>query len=337
MRLFTAADLARVLDYSDLVARIALYFEGGCTQPVRHHHTLARAGRDDATLLLMPAWRLTAQGGGGACAPADEPAMLGVKVVSVFPDNGLRGLPAVAGSYLLIDGDSGRPLAVMDGGELTARRTAAASALASRFLSRPDSATLLIAGTGRLAPHLAAAHSAVRPIRRILIWGRAPDKAADVARHLADQGYAVEAVGDLREGVDNADIVSTATLARDPIIHGDWLRAGQHLDLVGGFRPTMREADDAALRRAEIYVDTREGACREAGDICDPLARKVIGEADIAADLGALCRGEHAGRTAREAITLFKSVGAALEDLAAAALAYRRLDREHLTLAGREL
>lgn len=323
MHLFTATDLARVLDYPALIERLVLYFKGGCAQPVRHHHTLPLAGRAAATLLLMPAWRLTT--GHNDASSSCAPSMIGVKVVSVFPDNGLRGLPAVAGSYLLIDGDTGNPLAVMDGGELTARRTAAASALASRFLSRPDSTTLLIAGTGRLAPHLVAAHGAVRPIRRILIWGRAPDKAETLARGLKDQGYAAEAVSDLRAGVRQADIVSTATLARDPIVFGEWLQAGQHLDLVGGFRPTMREADDTALERAGVYVDTREGACREAGDICDPLARGVIDEDDIIADLGALCRGEHAGRTEEGAITLFKSVGAALEDLAAAALAYQRL------------
>ncbi len=303
-----ADEVATLLPWTPLREALADMFRSGCEMPVRHHHSVAVPGEADATLLLMPAWT---QGG-----------VIGTKVVTVFPGNADRGIPAVAASYLLASAKTGAMLAMIDGGELTARRTAAASALAASYLARSDARHLLVAGTGRLAPLLAEAHSSVRTFDQVSIWGRNPDKAADVAERLNARGLNAAAAPDLEAATAAADVVTCATLAFDPLIHGDWLRPGTHLDLVGGFTPKMREADDDAIRRATVFLDTRAGATKEAGDIVQPLESGVLLESDIAADLHELCRGEHGGRAHGKEITLFKSVGAALEDLAAALLVY---------------
>jgi len=301
MQFFDADTVARRLPYAPLIDALDEAFRRSAVVPQRAHHTIGIDDGTDATLLLMPAWR---DGGG-----------LGVKIATFYPDN--RHIGAVQASYLLLDGDSGAPRALIDGGELTLRRTAAASALASRYLSNPDAATLLMVGTGNLAPHLIAAHSAIRPIERVLVWGRTAAK-ADALTARVSTDIDAEVAGDLQAGVQDADIVSCATLAIEPLIRGEWLRGGQHLDLVGAFTPDMREADSAALARSTVVVDTYEGGLSEAGDIVQAIADGTISDADIAADLAQLARGERPGRQASDEITLFKSVGTALEDLAAA-------------------
>lgn len=310
MRHLDAEQLCRLLPWTDLIEALRDGFRAHYTVPQRHHHTVSVPDAADATLLLMPAWH--------------SGRYLGVKTVTVFPDNSARGLPAVHGTYQLCDGATGEPLALMDGSELTPRRTAAASALASGFLSRADATRLLMVGTGRLSLNLIAAHCAVRPIEQVTVWGRSHDKAIEVARQAAALGLTAMATQDLAAACQDADIISTATLACDPLIQGKWLKPGTHLDLVGGFRPDMREADDECLRVAQIFVDTREGALSEAGDLVQPLRSGVISRDAVRADLFDLCSGHHPGREDGAAITLFKSVGTALEDLAAAILAYER-------------
>lgn len=305
------ADAVRAsLDWRSTIDALAAMFRDGCTMPTRHHHKVEVPGAAAATLLLMPAW--------------SEGGYLGVKVVNVFPDNARHGLPAVTGVYLLFSATTGEVLATIDGAELTARRTAAASALAARYLARDDASRLLVVGTGRLAANLAAAHAAVRPIDRVGIWGRDRNKATTVAASLAAEGLAASVCDDLASAVAAADIVSCATLSQEPLIQGRWLKPGTHLDLVGGFTPAMREADDEAIRRASVFVDTRAGAMTEAGDIVVPLRNGTLTADGVRADLFDLAGGRHAGRASRDEVTVFKSVGAALEDLAAAALAYRR-------------
>ncbi|MGH6947674.1 MAG: ornithine cyclodeaminase family protein [Kiloniellales bacterium] len=319
MRSLSADALAAVFDDRALVAALDEAFRRDIAVPVRHHHSLPDPASGDysggeATLLLMPAWRAG--------------AVIGVKLVTIFPGNASRNLPSVLGSYLLLDGTSGRPLALMDGPYLTARRTAAASALAARYLARPDATTLLMVGTGTLAPHIVRAHAAVRPLTRVLVWGRSFDKADRLARSFAGAAFAAEAVGELAGAVAEADIISTATLSHEPLVRGAWLRPGQHLDLVGGFRPDMREADDEAVRRAAVYVDTFDGATKEGGDIVQPLANGTLAHERIRGDLFGLARGSVEGRHDAEEITFFKSVGTALEDLAAAELAWSRCGGE---------
>lgn len=295
------------LDWDALIAALSAMFKGDCVMPVRHHHTVGVPGEADATLLLMPAWQ-----------PGQY---IGVKLVSVFPDNHLRSLPAIHGSYLLSSGRTGELLAVLDGGELTARRTAAASALAARHLAREDASTLLVVGTGRLSVNLIEAHSRVRPIQQVLIWGRDQHKASQAAAEARALGYSVEVASDLETAARQADIISCATLSRAPLIRGEWLKPGSHLDLIGAFTKEMRESDDEAVRRSRVFVDTRAGAFAEAGDILQPIASGVIGKEHVQAELAELVRGS-AGRQSADEITLFKSVGAALEDLAGAILAY---------------
>lgn len=319
LRVITAADIAAALTYPALVEALKQAFRGDITVPLRHHHTVPQPGRGSATLLLMPGW--------SAGEPAER--FLGCKIVTVFPDNAAAGQPSLHGSYLLMSGATGAPLALMDAAALTAWRTAAASALASTYLAREDAAHLVMIGAGALAPHLVRAHAAVRPIKRVTLWNRTRSRAISVAFGLTVSGIdvMVAEADDLESAVAEADIVCCATLASAPLLRGRWLRPGTHVDLVGGFTPKMREADDEAVRRARIYVDSRAGALKEAGDVVIPLRRKVIAKADIRGDLFGLCRGTAKGRTTDKQITLFKSVGTAIEDLAAAILVWRTGDR----------
>ena len=312
MRIVGADDVHRLLDYPSLIGALRDMFRVGCEVPLRHHHTIEPPAPDGApgTLLLMPAWQ--------------SGRSLGVKIVTVFPDNGRHSLPAVYGTYVLLDAATGAPRALLDGTALTLRRTAAASALAADFLARPDSAVHLMVGTGSLAPYLITAHAAVRPISQTHIWGRDPRKAVALAARLSATGIAAASVADLAEAVAAADVVTCATLAAEPLISGAWLRPGTHLDLVGGYTPQMREADDEAVRRARVYIDT-EAVLQEAGDIVQPLCTGALDREGIVGDLFSLARGECGGRRDPAEITLFKSVGTALEDLAAAELAVSRL------------
>jgi ornithine cyclodeaminase len=226
----------------------------------------------------------------------------------------------------LFDADSGAPRAILDGNELTLRRTGAASALAAKYLAPAGARRLLMVGTGELAPHVILSHAQVRPLEAVRIWGRRKEKAREVADALgAEPGFSIEICDDLESGVAWADIVSCATLSQTPLIDGRWLHPGQHLDLIGAFRPDMREADDLTITRAELYVDTRAGALSEAGELVQSLAAGVIQPADIKGELSELVRGTIPGRSDPSAITLFKSVGTAIEDLAAAELAVEDL------------
>ena len=303
---YTAEDVHAALDYPPLIEQLRQAFAKGATVPLRHAHKVNEHQND--RLLLMPAWR--------------EGEALGVKIVTAFPGNAARGVATVAATYVLLDGSTGHPKALIDGEALTLRRTAAASALAASFLSREDCKTLLVIGTGKLAPYMAAAHAAVRQFGRILIWGRSPEK----ARLLAERLKAAVAV-DLRTALSEADVVTCATTAATPIVHGAEVRPGTHVDLVGGFTPTMREADDVLIAKAAVFVDTYVGALAEGGDVVEPIRSGVLNRSDVRAELAELCRGEKEGRRGATEITLFKSVGTALEDLAAAQMVHGALGR----------
>jgi len=307
LRFYAAEEVHAALEYARLTEALAQAFAAGAQVPVRHVHALGESDR----LLLMPAW---------------SDAALGVKLVTVMPGNGARGVGTVQAIYVLLDRATGEPLALLDGEALTLRRTAAASALAARYLAREDAQNLLVVGAGRLAPHLACAHFALRPsLRRVFIWARDPARAQTVAQWLREQGLPAQVAEHLEPAVRESHIVSCATTATAPIVHGDWIEPGTHLDLVGGFTPTMREVDDAAVARARIVVDTYAGALAEAGDLLAPLASGAIVRESIVAELAELVRGTRRGRTSAAEITLFKSVGTALEDLCAAALVVRRV------------
>ncbi len=318
MFMISADAVDRALTFDGLVETLRKAFREGAVQPVRHHHTIERPDGAATTLLLMPAW--TDFNAAGTSAGGH----IGVKVVTVSPDNNEIAKPAVMGLYLLLNGKTGEPQALIDGQRLTQWRTACASALAASYLARQDASRLLIIGAGALSPFLARAHSAVRPIREIRIWNRTFANAERVAATLRDDGMAAEAVDSLDRALADADIVSSATIATTPLVKGALLKPGAHVDLVGGFAPGMRESDDDAIRRARVYVDTRAGATKEAGDIVQPLASGVLAADDIVADLHELTRGQKPGRGTDDEITLFKSVGAALEDLAAGVEVFKR-------------
>jgi ornithine cyclodeaminase len=274
---------------------------------------IAQPGGGEAKLLLMPAWT-----GSGE-------RLLGCKFASVFPENAKAGRPSVYASYLLMSGGTGEPIACLDGTALTIWRTAAASALAARHLAREDASHLVMIGAGALAPQLVRAHRAVRPITRVTLWNRTRSRAIKTAFALAAGGIEAEVADELESAVREADIVSCATLSTLPLVRGAWLKKGAHVDLVGAFTPAMREADDDAMRKARIFVDTRADAPKGSGDIAIPLRKKVITPKDIEGDLFELCRGKAKGRRRATDITLFKSVGTAIEDLAAAMLVWRNL------------
>lgn len=304
MQIIDARTVVTRLAPTALVAALERMFRDGCAAPARHHHTVPVPGAPDATLLLMPAWRAG--------------TYLGIKLVTVFPGNAQKALPAVSAAYVLMDATTGAIKALIDGGELTARRTAATSALAARFLARPDARTLVVVGTGRIARELADFHLALRPsLQTVAVWGRSAAHAGEFASDLARRGIRASASDDLARAVAAADIVSVATLSTTPLVRGEWVRPGTHVDLVGGYTPAMREADDALIRKARVFVDTREGGLKEPGDIVAPIAAGILNPAAVA-DLHDLCRGSKDARRTPEEITVFKSVGAALEDLAAA-------------------
>ncbi|MCC2612864.1 bifunctional Delta(1)-pyrroline-2-carboxylate/Delta(1)-piperideine-2-carboxylate reductase [Neorhizobium petrolearium] len=309
MLVLSEEETRKALPFKELIDAIERMFRSNCVMPVRHHHEMEVPGEASAVMLLMPAW-----------VPGDH---IGVKILNLFPDNHLRALPTIIGSYLLSSGKTGEMLAIVEGGELTARRTAATSALAARYLAREESETMLMVGTGRLSLNLIQAHAVTRPLKRFLVWGRGYEKAEETSKEARGLGFDAVAVDDLGAAACQADIISCATLSSQPLIRGEWLKPGTHLDLVGAFKPSMRESDDEAVRRSFVFVDTRAGAAQEGGDIVQPLASGILAMEDIKAELAELARGKHPGRTRVDEITLFKSVGAALEDLAGAILAYQ--------------
>ncbi len=312
MKIISNEELEQVLDFASLIEGLRQAFREKYTVPLRHHHHFENPEEGlDSTLLLMPAW----QAG----------SYLGVKIVTVSPNNSKQHLPSIQGLYTLFDARSGSPIAQMDAKILTSRRTAAASALASVFLSRKDSKSMLMVGTGALAPNLIEAHAAVRPIEKVFIWGRNFEKAEALANKLGHLDMEIRAIEKIEEAMKDADIISCATLSTQALVFGKLLKPGQHLDLVGSFKPDMREADDACVAKSSVFVDILEGATKESGDIYLPLKSGVLKREEIKAELADLCLGKHAGRLNDNEITLFKSVGFASEDLAAAKLAFERL------------
>ena len=291
------------MPWAALAQSLTAAFMAPPVAPVRTAHAMSPAD----TLLLMPAWDARA---------------IGIKLVTVIPTAGHFGGHTVDASYLLLDRATGAPRALLDGEALTVRRTAATSALAARALAVPEAQRLVVVGTGRLSPWMVRAYHALHPsLQHISLWGRDRSMAERLAATLLDEGLPVSVAPDLAAAVRQADIVSCVTTATAPVVFGDWLRDGTHLDLVGGFTPAMREADNVAVARARIVVDNSDSALREAGDLTQAIAEGIITRETIIGDLGAVLRGEVLARRDARDITLFKSVGHALEDLAAAMLA----------------
>lgn len=308
-----ADELDQLLTYDKLIPRINDAFAQDYNIPMRHHHQYPNPKEGmESTLLLMPAW--------------DNGENLGVKIVNVSPNNGKYNLPSIQGLYLYFDLQTGTPKALMDGKKLTAKRTAAASALASKYMSNEDSRTMLMIGTGALSAELITSHSTVRPIEKVYVWGRTMDKAKMIVDELNLNGVEIQPVATIEEKIADADIISCATLSPTPLIFGKNLRPGQHLDMIGAYKPDMREMDDEALVRGNVFVDNIDGATKETGDLAIPIANGTFQIEDIKADLFDLAKGKKTVDRKKEDITIFKSVGHALEDLAAANLAFESLN-----------
>jgi ornithine cyclodeaminase len=312
MRFIDAEAVHRALDYPSLVAALREGHRRGVDAIERL--LLGQPSREGDTdhFLVWPAWQ--------------RGEALGIKLVTVFPGNRApAGPPSIQAVYVLFDGGDGRPLAVLDGTALTLRKTAADSALGADYLARRDVAVLLMVGAGNQAPYLVAAHLAVRPsLRRVLIWNRTASKARDLAALLARQGIAAAPAENLARAAGEADVISCATMATAPLVSGEWLKPGCHLDLVGGYTNSMREADDAAVRRASVFVDSRRFTIGQCGDITQPMESGALAADGVRADLFELARGEHPGRRDDGEITLFKNAGGAHLDLMAARLAFAR-------------
>ncbi|HEX4235524.1 MAG TPA: ornithine cyclodeaminase family protein [Caldimonas sp.] len=313
MQFLSAAQTREQLPFGALIDALRTMFAEGCELPARQVHEIVGPEGDAVTSLVMPAWQR------GGC--------YGVKVVNIAPGNSARGLPGLHSSYVLYDATTGVPLAWLDGNEITARRTAATSALAASWLAREDACRLAIVGAGRVASLLAEAHRVHRPIERVTVWARDSDRAHALAVSLASQGFDARVAASVEAAVADADIVSCATLASSPIVEGRWLSADSHLDLIGSFTPSMREADDACFAGAAVFVDSDDAATKS-GDLIGPIARGVVAVGDIGT-LSGLARGRRPRRDVPARRTVFKSVGSALEDLAAAMLVQRGAPAMH--------
>jgi ornithine cyclodeaminase len=310
MLVFDSDQVRALLPMPALIEALRAAFSKDSLVPHRQIIALP-GGRGERLFLSMPAF---AKDGSGA-----------IKLTTVYPDNAVSGRPTIQGALVLFS-QHGSAIAVMDGGVITQMRTGAASALASSFLSREDSCELVMAGAGALAPFMILAHACVRPIQRVRLWGRNRERAEAAAtktRAFVGSALRIETIADLDAGVREADIVCCATSSAAPVLKGELLKNGAFVDLVGSFSPERREADDRVVERARLFVDTFEGALSEAGDILQPLRRGLITRDRIEGELADLASGRIKGRHGPDEITLFKSVGTALEDLAAAQLLWR--------------
>ena len=297
-------------NFPDLINALRTAFSAQDTLvPMRHHHDFPNPEvEEDSTLLLMPAWKPGKQAG--------------VKIATVSPKNGQFNLPAIQGTYIYLDALKGSILALLEAKSLTVKRTAAASALASQYLSRENSSSLLMIGTGALAPNLILAHASVRPIKTVYVWGRDHSKALSLSQKFKNASFHVQPIKAIKDKISEVDIISSATLSKTPLVSGKYLQPGQHVDLVGAYKVDMREADEETVKKAEVYVDTYQGGLKESGDIVMPLKSEILKETDIKADLFELTSQFKGGRKSAAEITMFKSVGHALEDLAAATYYY---------------
>lgn len=292
------ASVHDLLNHTELVNVLREAFVGDIQTPQRTHHHIP--GSAAATMLLMPAWNARA---------------IGVKVLTLDPARTQRGFPSVEGLYLLMDCGSGAPLAIIGGRVLTAVRTAAISALAASYLARPQASTLLMVGTGNLAPFIIEARCSVRNYLRVIIWGRDRQKAEEVRDQITTRAQ-VSIATDLNSAIAGADVISCATSSMQPLVYKQDVRAGTHVDLIGSYTPKMREADNALFEGARVIVDTKD-AIIESGDLIDPHSSGLLDTTAIR-DLRELIRDPTLGRGNEEEITIFKAVGTAAADLAVA-------------------
>jgi len=315
MNAISQIDQHFIEQHTDFLELISL-LKGGFSSkdivvPLRHHHDFSNPQVNaDSTLLLMPAWN-----------PSKS---AGVKIVTVSPENSQFNLPSINGVYIYLDAVTGELKALLEAKSLTVKRTAAASALASSFLSKKEASSLLMIGTGALSTNLIRAHANIRPIKQVYVWGRHFEKAKLICEQLANQPYTLTPITSIASQISNVDIISCATLSKTPLVLGKYIKAGQHIDLVGAYKKDMREADNDLIAKASVFVDSYEGGLKESGDIVIPIQQGVLKASDVKADLFELSSKTKTGRASEDEITVFKSVGHALEDLIAADYYYKQ-------------
>jgi 1-pyrroline-2-carboxylate reductase [NAD(P)H] len=312
MHVIEASEVHQTMNFEELIPAIAETFAGTHGMPQRNVFSLQEDSPHSDGFAVLPAWNSKA---------------IGVKAFTHFPENGPKGLDRLYSKILMFKRETGEPLAVVDGSSVTYWRTAAVSALGSQYLSRKNASRLLVCGTGNLASYMALAHATVRPITHIDIWGRSIDKAEKVAEQLRTKRpeISVAVITDLESAVGQADIISCATGAGEPLILGEWVKLGTHTDFVGNHSPNRRECDTALISKASVFVDSRVNVLSEAGELLIPIEEGVFDKNDVKAELSELARGQHKGRQTEEEITVFKTVGTALSDLAAACLVVEKL------------
>lgn len=296
----------QALEFPAAIRALREAFRAGATVPPRHVHVI-ESGDAHGTALIMPAW--------------NDQGYFGVKVINIFPENTRQGLPGLHAAYTLYSARTGVPLAQVDGDVITVYRTAGAAALGASYLAREDAKVLLIVGSGRIAGLVAQAMRTVRPIDKVLVWNVRPAGAQALASSLTEQGFDAQAIDSLESGARQADIISCATLSTEPLVRGEWLRPGTHLDLIGSFKPDMKETDPACFANAEVYVDTDE-APTKSGDLLAAFEAGTLSPDSIRGTLTDLVSGRAPGRRNASEITVFKAVGSALEDLTMAAMVY---------------
>jgi ornithine cyclodeaminase len=316
MLILTRGDVERLLPMKACISlmadALAARARGNAVQPLR---TILRLPDGSGLMGAMPAW-------------VGNPSALGVKIVSIFPANAAAGRDSHQGAVLLIDATSGVLLAVLEAGAVTAIRTAAVSGVATDRLARPGADDLAILGAGVEATTHLAAISAVRTLSRVRIWNRTPARAERLVRLAAERhGLRVEVCATAEAAVRGASIVCTTTASKQPVLEGRWLAPGVHINAVGSSTKDARELDSDLVRRATLFVDARESALNEAGDLLVPMAEGLVGPDHIAAELGEVLIGQHPGRRADEEITLFKSLGLGIEDVASARFVVSEAER----------
>ncbi len=302
--------------FTELISEIKHNFSSDkIIVPMRHHHDFPNPEVGvDSTLLLMPAW--------------NPSKYAGVKIVTVSPENGQFDMPSIQGTYIYFDAISGVIKALLEAKSLTVKRTSATSALASSYLSKEDSNSLLMIGTGALSIDLIKAHASVRPVKKVFIWGRNFKKATDICNQLQSEKFSIQPIKTIKEKIGEVDIISCATLSKTPLILGKYIEKGQHIDLVGAYKKDMREADDETISKSSVFLDTFQGGLKESGDIAIPIQNGTLKESEIKADLFQLCSSKKQGRISGDEITVFKSVGYALEDLSVATYYYNKYINE---------
>ena len=302
MKYFDMKAIQTALPYPLLVEALAQGLQQFAQTPARSFFS---PNQDASCVMIMPAWR--------------PHQMMGVKLVSIWPENNAKGESAVSAVYVMISCLDGRPLAVLDGTELTLRRTAAAAALAAKRLARENSETLAVLGTGSLSVPLVQAHTDTMRLKNVLVWGRQFHKTQRVVKQLKELGIEVRAMGDLEETLALSDVVAVATTATEPFLKADWVKPGTHISLVGAFTPQMAEAEPVLMARSQLFADCRASVLEKGGEVFQAIKQGLVLDSDIIADLAELtAQSDRNWRHDGQAITVFKSVGFALLDLIAA-------------------